>query len=86
LCRIGSDFEERLDRSKLDFRWEMLQRIGATIEGIGRAIAKGMSQRSRSEKEATERIHEVAELLGRLDGVKTSLMKLRENLGAISRC
>lgn len=84
LCRIGSDFEERLDRSKLDFRWEMLQRIEATIEGIGTAIAKGMSQRSRSEKEATERKKEVTELLAQLDGIKDSLMKLRENLGAIS--
>jgi hypothetical protein len=86
LCRIGSDFEERLDKSKLDFRWEMLQRIEATIEGIGAAIEKGMSQRSKSEKEADERKNEVSITLTRLERIKDGLMKLREDLGVISKC
>lgn len=86
LCRIGSDFEKRLGKSKLDFRWEMLQRLEATIEGIGAAIEKGMSQRSKSEKEATERKNEVAAILARLDDIKDGLMKLREDLGVISKC
>jgi GTPase SAR1 family protein len=84
LARIGCDFEERLIKSKLDFRWEMFQRIEATIEGIGAAIEKGMSQRSKSEKEATERKNEVSDVLARLDNIKDRLMKLREDLGAIS--
>jgi GTPase Era involved in 16S rRNA processing len=84
LCRIGSDFEERLSKSKLDFRWEMLQRIEATIEGIGAAIDKGMSQRSKSEKEATLRKNEVSDVLTRLDGIKGSLLKLKDKLGAVS--
>jgi hypothetical protein len=86
LCRIGSDFEQRLTKSKLDFRWEMLQRIEATIEGIGAAIKKGMSQRSKSEKEATERKNEVSDILTRLDNIKDRLVKLREDLGVISKC
>ncbi|HYA27097.1 MAG TPA: hypothetical protein VEE82_03785, partial [Thermodesulfovibrionales bacterium] len=86
LCRIGSDFEQRLTKSKLDFRWEMLQRIEATIEGIGAAIKKGMSKRSKSEKEATERKNEVSDILTRLDALKDSLMKLREALGVIRKC
>jgi hypothetical protein len=86
LARIGSDFEERLDKSKLDFRWEMLQRIEATIEGTGVAIEKGMSQRSRSEKEIAERKNEVSAILSRLDTIKDSLLKLKEDLGAISKC
>ncbi len=86
LCRIGSDFEERLSKSKLDFRWEMLQRIEATIEGIGAAIEKGMSQKSRSEKEATERKNEVSDVLARLDKIKGILMKLRKELGVVSKC
>lgn len=81
LARIGSDFEERLDKSKLDFRWEMLQRIEATIEGISAAIEKGMAQRSRSEKEATGRKEQVAEILGLIDAIKDRLVKLREELG-----
>lgn len=86
LCRIGSDFEKRLDKSKLDFRWEMLQRIEATLEGIAAAIEKGMSQRSKSEKEATKRKNEVADLLARLDVIKNRLMELREDLGVIGKC
>lgn len=86
LCRIGSDFEERLDKSKLDFRWEMLQRIEATIEGISAAIEKGIAQRSRSEIEAAERKKEVSDVLMRLDGIKDSLMKLKGDLGVVSKC
>jgi hypothetical protein len=86
LCRIGSDFEQRLTKSKLDFKWEMLQRIEATIEGIGAAIKKGMSQRSKGEKEATERKNEVSDILTRLDTVKDRLMKLRDALGVIRKC
>jgi GTPase SAR1 family protein len=81
LCRIGSDFEERLNKSKLDFRWEMLLRIEATIEGISTAIEKGIAQRSKGEKEATERKHEVAAIMARLDETKGTLMKLREECG-----
>ncbi len=86
LARIGSDFEERLDRSKLDFRWEMRQRIEATVEGIGTAIEKGVTQRSKSEKEAAERRNQVSDILARLEAIKYSLMKLKEDLGAINQC
>ncbi len=80
LCRLGSDFEERLEKSKLDFRWEMLQRIEATVEGISAAIKKGMTQRSRSKREAAEKKKVVSDTLKRLNSVRDSLMKLRENL------
>jgi GTPase SAR1 family protein len=83
LCRVGIDFEKRLDKSKLDFRWEMLRRIEATIEGIGGAIEKGMTQRSRSEREATTRKHEVTTVLARLDEVTAALVKLREDLKVV---
>jgi hypothetical protein len=73
LARIGCDFEERLVKSKLDFRWEMLERIKATIEGIGAAIDKGMSQRSKSERDATGRKNEVSDVLARLDNIKAAL-------------
>lgn len=52
--RVRYDFVKRLDRSKLDFRWEMYQRIQATIEGISKAIEKGISQKSKGEKAVYE--------------------------------
>lgn len=80
LCRVGSDFEERLSKSKLDFRWEMLRRIEATVEGISAAVEKGMAQRSRSEKEADERKKEVLDILNRLNGIKDTVLRIRRNL------
>jgi len=86
LSRIGCDFEERLDKSKLDFRWEMLQRIEATIEGIGAAVEKGMAQKSRGEKEAQRRKAEVAGVIAKLEGLKERLMKLRTDLAVSVGC
>jgi len=83
-ARVGYDFEQRLEKSKLDFRWEMRQRIEATIEGIGAAIEKGISQKSKGEKEATERKTQVSDTLVIIDGIKDRLLKLREELGAVS--
>jgi GTPase SAR1 family protein len=80
LCRIGSDFEERLDKSKLDFRWEMLRRIEATIEGISGAIEKGMSQRAGSDREATEKKKKVADIIARLAEIRETLMDIRNEL------
>jgi hypothetical protein len=79
LCRIGSDFEERLDKSKLDFRWEMLRRIEATVEGISTAVEKGMSRTSESEREATERKEEISDTLARLNAIRDDLMELRDD-------
>ncbi|MFQ3574709.1 MAG: hypothetical protein SNJ53_08790, partial [Thermodesulfovibrionales bacterium] len=55
LGRAGNDFEERIQKSKLDFRWEMLERIESTIEGIMSAIEKGIKKQSSSETEIEER-------------------------------
>jgi GTPase SAR1 family protein len=83
--RVRFDFAERLDRSRLDFRREMTGRIEATIEGIGAAIEKGISQRSRSQKEAEERKAKASDVLKRLDDIKAGLVKLREASAAVGR-
>ena len=77
LGRLGSDFEERLDKSKLDFRWEMLQKIEAAIEGIGTAIEKGMTKRSSGEQEAAARKQTITETVGKLDEIKNRLTRIR---------
>jgi GTPase SAR1 family protein len=78
---IGYDFEQRLDKSKLDFRWEMLKKIDATIEGISTAIEKGMKQRTRSEQEVEERKHTLAQTAEKLDEIKESLFRIRAETG-----
>ncbi len=77
--RLGADFEERLDRSKLDFRWEMLQKIDAAIEGISAAIEKGAAQRTKSEKEIAGRKNSLVETAGKLDIIGGRLAKIKEN-------
>lgn len=78
--RVRYDFAERLDKSKLDFRREMLQRIEATVEGISAAIARGMADRDRGEKEAARRAEALRAEAARLEGARRSLMRLREQV------
>jgi GTPase SAR1 family protein len=79
LGRSGNDFEERIQKSKLDFRWEMLQRIEATIEGIGTAVEKGMTQRNRSEEEVEKRSEELRESLLALDEMRDRLTSIKNH-------
>jgi GTPase Era involved in 16S rRNA processing len=78
--RMGYDFEKRLDKSKLDFRWEMLQRIEATVEGITTAIEKGMNQRSKGEKEVEERKMALLEIAQKLDSMRNALVSIKEKI------
>jgi GTPase Era involved in 16S rRNA processing len=82
LGRSGNDFQRRIDKSKLDFRWEMLQRIEATIEGIGTAVEKGMTQRSRSEEEIGKRSRELSDSLQSLDEMRDRLKQLKNRAEA----
>lgn len=79
VARAGNDFEERLDKSKLDFRWEMFQKIDATIEGIGTAIEKGVTKRSSGEQEMDSRKEALAETAKNLDGIRGRLMRIRSS-------
>ncbi|MDP2755700.1 MAG: dynamin family protein [Nitrospirota bacterium] len=81
-ARVGCDFEERLDKSKLDFRWEMRLRIEATIEGISTAIDKGMTQRTRGEKEANERKSQVLQVLSQFDEIKEKLIQIQQQVSS----
>ena len=76
-ARAGNDFEERLDKSKLDFRWEMFQKIDATIEGIGTAIEKGMTKRSSGQQEVESRKDALAEIARKLDKIRDRLIRIR---------
>jgi GTPase SAR1 family protein len=74
----GHDFERRLDRSKLDFRWEMFRRIEATIEGISKAIEKGISRKSEGEQAVEERkavLHEAEKRIQEIKGKLTMILQ-----------
>ena len=79
-AKVGCDFEERLDKSKLDFRWEMFQRIEATIEGLSKAIEKGMSQKSKGERAVEERKAILVETEKKMNEIKENLIKIKQQV------
>ncbi len=77
-ARIGYDFEQKIEKSKLSFRWEMLQRIKATLEGISAAIEKGVSSRSTSKDEVQKRTLTMLELLQHLNAIGDKLLLIKK--------
>jgi len=75
--RIGYDFERRLDKSRLDFRWEMLRRIDATIEGISASLEKGMTMRAKSEQEVSARKYELDQIIKKLNQIKAGIIRIK---------
>lgn len=76
--RLRHDFASRLDKSKLGFRWAMLQRIESTIEGIETAITRGINQKTKGEAEAEERRSAIVEKAERLSELSDKLVALKE--------
>jgi GTPase SAR1 family protein len=68
--RVRFDFTERLQKSKLDFRWKMLQRIEATIEGISSAINKGMNEKAKGEIAIKQRRNSCLETIGHINQLR----------------
>jgi hypothetical protein len=81
-AKAGCDFEERLNKSKLDFRWEMFQRIGATIEGIAKALEKGMSMKDKGEEVFEERKAVLLETEKKMNDIKERLIQIRREISA----
>ncbi|MEW6586131.1 MAG: dynamin family protein [Nitrospirota bacterium] len=78
----GHDFEKRLDKSKLDFRWEMFQRIEATLEGISKAIERGMSMKDKGEQAFEERKTVLLENEKRMNEVKERLIQIQQQVSS----
>ena len=81
-AKAGCDFEERLNKSKLTFRWSMFQRIEATIEGISKAIEKGMSQKSKGERAVEERKAGILKTEEKLNEIKNNLERITHQVSS----
>ncbi len=75
--RIRWDFVDRLRKSRLEFRWEMYDRIDKTIRGIEGAVRKGIEIRKRSKEEAAQAEELVSKELSRLKELKDEVTSIR---------
>jgi len=79
--RLRFDFAERLDKSKYKFRWEMLQKIEATIEGIALAINKGLTEKSKGETAVEKRKTDLTKTAHKIDEIKKRLFEIKKRIG-----
>jgi GTPase SAR1 family protein len=80
--RVRYDFAERLDKAKLDFRWEMFERLEATIKGISSAIEKGMSRKEKGEEAVDERKAVLSETEKKMNDVRKNLIQIQMKVSA----
>ncbi len=79
--RIRWSFVERLQKSRLEFRWQMLGRIDEAIKGIREAVQKGIESRKRGAEEAKRQEKEVGDELDRLYSLRDSALRIKEQAG-----
>jgi hypothetical protein len=74
--RIRWDFVERLQKSRLEFRWQMLGRIDETIKGIKEAIDSGLEFRKKGKDELERQRTRTDNELQKLNNIKARVMKI----------
>ncbi len=77
--RIRWDFVERLQKCRLDFRWEMSNRIDEVIKRIKDAIESGMARKGSEEKGIEETKKLLIEKVNRLKEIKAGLLQSLES-------
>jgi hypothetical protein len=60
----------------------MFQRIGATIEGIAKALEKGMSMKDKGEEVFEERKAVLLETEKKMNDIKERLIQIRREISA----
>jgi len=78
--RIRWDFVDRLQKSRLEFRWQMLGRIDETIKGIKEAIEKGIEYQKQSKEELQRRQLKIQEELRNLRSIKEKISSIIDRL------
>lgn len=79
-AKVGCDFEERLSKSRLMFRWEMFQRIEATLKGISQAIEKGLEMKDKGEHAFEERKAGLMETEKKMNEIRDRLIQIRQKI------
>ncbi len=78
--RIRWDFVERLQKSRLEFRWQMLQRIEETSKGIKDAVSSALRVRTESTEEMEASRQQVEQNLQRLHELKREVEEIKNAL------
>ena len=80
-ARLSYDFSERVQKSKLGFKREMLQALDATLEGIAGAIRKAAAQRSQGAEEVARRRKELVAGAHSVEALQQRLIRIQSDLG-----
>lgn len=70
------DFAERLNKSKIKFKWEMIDKINLTIDGIEKAIKKGLESKNKSEAEINKGEKELIAIKEKIQEYKSHVLSL----------
>lgn len=73
---IRYDFAERLNKSKVRFKWEMFDKISSAVEGIENAIKKGIDKKDKSELEIKAREEVLLDLKSKIQAYKRKLSEI----------
>lgn len=77
------DFAERLNKSKIKFKWEMVDKISATIDGIEKAIKKGLESKNKSEVEINKRETELISIREKITEYKSRLHSFQNSTSQV---
>jgi len=73
---IRYDFAERLNKSKVRFKWEMFDKISSAVEGIENAIKKGIDKKDKSELDIKAREEVLLDLKSKIQAYKRKLSEI----------
>jgi len=77
--RIRWDFVDRLQRSRREFRFQMLQRIDDTVKGIQDAIKKGLQLREQGKEEVVKLQESLSSELKRIENLKSAIQHIHSS-------
>jgi ribosome biogenesis GTPase A len=76
--RVRWDFQQRTNKSFLDFKYSFGEKIEATIQAIRRVLGHAVSQKDKSEEEIRKTISTLESQYGQVEDCRKSLLSIEE--------
>ena len=72
------DFQERTNKSFLDFKYSFGEKVEATIQAIRRVLEHAVSQKDKSEEEIRKTLSTLERQYGQVEDCRKSLLSIEE--------